>query len=87
MFNRDRICGIDVYILTAYFIDPKRICRSKKNHYRKDDCRGNGLWLQNGTNPIRDSFLVSIKETELISTKWVQAQCFPTMGKHFVYHS
>ena len=81
MFNRDRINGIDVYVLTAYFIDPRRICRSKKNPYRKEDCKANGLWLQNGTHPIHDSFLSSIKETEITSTKWVQGQCFPTMGK------
>lgn len=80
MFNRDTICGIDVYILTAYLIDPREICRSKKNSNRKKECQRNGLWLQNGIHPIRDSFFTSSKENEITSTKWVQAQCFPTMG-------
>ena len=86
MFNRDRIWGIDVYVLTAYFVDPKSICRSNDQRNRKETCKTSGLWLQNGTNPIRHSFLTSINENEISSTKWVQGQCFPTMGKHFSIH-
>lgn len=84
MFNKDTIGGTDVYILTAYFIDPRRICRSNDIHYRKEDCKVNGLWLQNGTDPVRDSFLSPIKESDINSTKWVQGACIPSMGKYLL---
>lgn len=81
MFNRDTILGTDVYILTAYFIDPKTICQSNGNTIRKLGSVGTGLWLQNGTDPIRDSFTVPINQSEIHTTKWVQGACFISMGK------
>ncbi len=81
MFNRDTILGIDVYILTAYFVDPKTICQSDETPNRKIGDTGTGLWLQNGTDPIVDSFLVPINQSEVDKTKWVKGACFPSMGK------
>ncbi len=85
MFNRDTIGGIDVYILTAYFVDPKTICQSTRDvkQFKKGDI-GTGLWLQNGTDPIRDSFTSPIEQSAINATKWVEGACFPSMGKRFL---
>jgi len=86
MFNRDIIADIDVYILTAYFVDPRTICSSGRDATRlKHEGTGTGLWLQNGTDPIRDSVEVPLYETSVNSTKWVKGQCFPSMGVHYWY--
>lgn len=82
MFNRDTIAGVDVYILTAYFVDPSTICTSGRDASRlKNEGTGTGLWLQNGTNPIKDSFSVPLYENAANNTKWVKGACFPSMGK------
>ncbi|CAF3346857.1 unnamed protein product [Rotaria sp. Silwood1] len=86
MFNRDTILGVDVYILTAYFIDPKTICTSDENtNYRDRHIVGTGLWLQNGIDPISDSTLIPINQTDADKTKWVKGACFPSMGVHYWY--
>jgi len=82
MFNRDTVVGIDAYILTAYFVDPTTICQSNSRDKGKT---GTGLWLQNGADPIRDSFHSPLHQTEISQTKWVQGACFPTMGIHYWY--
>jgi len=87
MFNQDTIVGIDVYILTAYFVDPATICQSDNVPNRKLGETGTGLWLQNGPDPIRDSFHSPKDQSGLNSTKWVQGRCFPTMGVHYWYDS
>jgi hypothetical protein len=85
MYNRDTIGGIDVYILTAYFIDPKTICHSDRdiNGFKKGDI-GSGVWFQNGTDPVRDSVSSPADQSEASTTKWVQGSCFPTMGKRIL---
>ncbi|UJR25952.1 hypothetical protein I4U23_007300 [Adineta vaga] len=86
MFNRDTIAGIDVYILTAYFVDPKTICQSDENsNLRKKGSIGTGLWLQNGTDPIQNSFSIPLDQSDADQTKWVQGACFPSMGKNSEY--
>ncbi|CAF3715712.1 unnamed protein product [Adineta steineri] len=85
MYNRDTIAGIDVYILTAYFIDPKTICQSDADNTRKVGTTGTGLWLQNGPDPIQDSFSSPMNQTDANKTKWVQGACFPSMGVHYWY--
>jgi len=86
MFNRDTIAGTDVYILTAYFVDPKTICQSDdKPNSRPIGTTGTGLWLQNGTDPIQDSFLIPMNQSDVDHTKWVQGACFPSMGVHYWY--
>ena len=82
MFNQDTIAGTDVYVLTAYFVDPKTICQAGRNAQAlKAQGTGTGLWLQNGTDPIRDTFVAPLLETDVASTKWAKGACFPTMGK------
>ena len=86
MFNQDTIAGTDVYILTAYFVDPKTICQSdEKINSRPKGTTGTGLWLQNGTDPIQDSFQIPMTQTEADNTKWVQGACFPSMGKNICH--
>lgn len=85
MFNRDTIAGVDSYILTAYFVDPSTICQSGRSAASlKTEGTGNGLWLQNGTNPIQDSVSVPMDEDSAVGTKWVKGACFPTMGMYLV---
>ena len=82
MFNRDTIAGIDVYVLTAYFVNPRTICQPGRVAQRlTTEGTGTGLWLQNGTDPIRDSFPAPLTEADVTGTKWVKGSCFPTMGK------
>lgn len=88
MFNEDNIGGVAVYILTAYFVDPKTICSQDGIPNRKEGATGTGLWLQNGVDPIRDSFTSPLSQSDINSTKWTQGQCFVSMGKHlFFIHS
>ena len=82
MFNRDTIAGIDVYVLTAYFVDPSTICTAGRDASRlKKEGTGTGLWLQNGTDPIQNSFQSPVQESDIGSTKWVKGACFPSMGR------
>ncbi|CAF4146660.1 unnamed protein product, partial [Adineta steineri] len=46
---------------------------------------GTGLWLQNGPDPIQDSFSSPMNQTDANKTKWVQGACFPSMGVHYWY--
>jgi len=86
MFNRDTIDGTDVYILTAYFIEPSTICTSGRDAARlKKEGTGTGVWLQNGTNPISDSVQAPLYENDVYTTKWVKGACFPSMGVHYWY--
>lgn len=80
MFNRDTIGGIDAYILTAYFVDPKTICSTTNVR----DEVGTGLWLQDGADPIADSVAIPMNQADAGKTKWTQGACFPSMGKQFV---
>ncbi|CAF3664420.1 unnamed protein product [Rotaria socialis] len=86
MFNRDTIAGVDLYILTAYFVDPRTICQSGRNpsHLNRDGT-GTGLWLQNGSNPIRDSIEMPLYDNTVSNTKWAKGACLPTMGYHYWY--
>ncbi len=84
MFNRDNITGIDVYILTAYFVEPNTICQSNRDikTFKQGDI-GTGLWFQNGTDAILYSSNVPMHQNEVNQTKWVKGSCFPSMGKRF----
>jgi len=86
MFNRDTVAGVDAYVLTAYFVDPSTICQSDRDGARlKREGTGTGLWLQNGTDPIRDSVLQPMQQSAVSATKWVKGSCFPSMGVHYWY--
>ena len=42
---------------------------------------GTGLFIQNGSSPLRDVIKIPQWETDLAQTKWNHGGCFPTMGK------
>ncbi|CAF1175274.1 unnamed protein product [Rotaria sordida] len=86
MFNRDQVLGIDAHLLTAYFVNPLTICSTGRDPSSlKHEGTGTGLWLQNGTDPIRDSIQIPLFESDLSPTKWDKGLCFPSMGKHYWY--
>ncbi|CAF1227527.1 unnamed protein product [Rotaria sordida] len=86
MFNRDMVNGVDVYLLTAYVVDPRTICSSTRDtNHREKNSVGTGLWLQNGSNPIDDSVPIPMSQTDADKTKWVKGACFPSMGIHYWY--
>jgi hypothetical protein len=87
MFNKETINNIDMYILTAYFIDPGLICTIGRTLSRLEhEGTGSGLFLQNGTNPIQDIIEVPLWENGTGKTKWVKGGCFRTMGESFCSH-
>jgi len=81
MYNTDTIGGVDVYILTAYFVDPQTICSSTDIPNRRLGDTGTGLWLQNGTDPIQNSFTIPLDQNKINETKWTLGHCFYSMGK------
>ncbi|CAF3042773.1 unnamed protein product [Rotaria socialis] len=86
MFNRATVAGIDAYVLTAYFVDPRNICTAGRDVARlKSEVSGTGLWLQQGSDPIRDSVQAPLYENTVNTTKWVKGSCFPSMGAHYWY--
>ncbi|CAF0866076.1 unnamed protein product [Rotaria sordida] len=86
MFNVEMINGIEMYTLTAYFIDPTLICTVGRTLSQLEhEGTGTGLFLQNGTNPIKDSIEIPLWEKDIGKTKWVKGGCFKTMGIHYWY--
>jgi len=77
----------DSYSMTAYFVNPSIICTSGRtaDDYAKDGT-GNGLWLQNGPDPLADTFMVPELESDIKPTKWGSGKCFWTMGQHYWYN-
>ena len=42
---------------------------------------GTNLYIQNGADPVADSLLIPMQESDLKDTKWTKGKCFPTMGE------
>ncbi|XP_054710838.1 uncharacterized protein LOC129220442 [Uloborus diversus] len=86
-YQLDKILGEEeVYFTTAYFVDPSIICNGGRTKEQfEEDGTGTGLYLQNGTDPIRNSVQVPLYEKDLEGTEWVKGQCFRTMGVHYWY--
>jgi charged multivesicular body protein 7 len=77
----------DYWTLTAYFVDPSTICTSGRSKEQlKQEGTGNGLWLQSGPDPIKDSVRIPINESEVKQTNWKLGKCFWTMGNHYWYN-
>lgn len=97
MYNREMINGVDMYTLTAYFVNPGRlekrhvpinasflatICSVGRTLSRlENEGTGTGLFLQNGSNPVQDTLVIPMWETEVAKSKWTRGSCFKTMGK------
>ncbi|XP_067132832.1 uncharacterized protein [Centruroides vittatus] len=83
-FQLDKIDDEEVYFLTAYFVDPQTICRSERSHDEFEENIGNGLWFQNGLDPI-DAIKVPLYEKNVTDEKWSKGGCFRSMGQHYWY--
>ncbi|GFQ91745.1 uncharacterized protein TNCT_337941 [Trichonephila clavata] len=89
VYQLDKILGEEeVYFLTTYFVNPDIICNDgrTKEQYEEEGI-GTGLWIQNGSHPIRDSKEVALYEKDLERTEWVKGGCFRTMGVHYWYRA
>ncbi|KAL5022526.1 hypothetical protein ScPMuIL_001681 [Solemya velum] len=72
--------------ITAYFVDPATICTLGRTQDEfNSEGTGTNLYLQNGTDPERDSILIPRRQQDIGSTRWVEGRCFFTMGKHYWY--
>nr|XP_042907952.1 uncharacterized protein LOC107440592 isoform X1 [Parasteatoda tepidariorum] len=85
----DKVLGEEeVYFLTSYFVDPNIICNEGRTREQYDEQGvGTGLYLQNGSNPIQNTFEVPLYEKDMEDTHWVKGGCFRTMGVHYWYNT
>ncbi|CAL1533127.1 unnamed protein product [Lymnaea stagnalis] len=74
------------WVISAYFVDPSTIC-TKGRTVQEFNAEGTGtnLYIQNSTSP-EHSVLIPHKEADIRGTKWVEGNCFLTMGKHYWYN-
>jgi hypothetical protein len=85
--NQNFVDDGDYWTITAYFVDPSTICTGgRTSDQLKQNGTGTGLWLQWGTNPLKDSILMPTSEEEVKKTLWKYGHCFWTMGNHYWYN-
>eukprot|EP00058_Branchiostoma_floridae_P022839 XP_002608329.1 hypothetical protein BRAFLDRAFT_89333 [Branchiostoma floridae] len=75
----------DMFVITAYFIDPASVCTGRSDATFTLEGTGVGLYLQNGPNPEADYELIPRDEDNLATTLWTKGGCFYTMGQHYWY--
>ena len=83
-YRSDKVLGEDVYLTTAYFVDPASICQGGRDQAAFDvEGTGNRLWFQNGPT-INNIHVapVTIAEADA-SDVWYKHFCFPNMGRHY----
>jgi charged multivesicular body protein 7 len=86
MINKNYIDDGDFWTLTAYFVDPSKICsEGRTTEQLLSEGTGTGLWLQQGPTAT-NSIKIPMTETEMRQTKWGYGKCFPTMGQHYWYN-
>lgn len=85
IYNPDTLNGQNVYVLTAYFVDPKTICTTgRANSDLTSTGTGTLLQVQNGTTP--DSLLLMPRDRPTaIAQGWSTNKCFVGMGYHNFY--
>ena len=71
----------DLYILTAYFTDPKTICSGVRK--TAAGYTGDNLYLAMNNGPVK----IPLKETAIGSTQWTKGRCFYGMGNYLVNFS
>jgi len=77
----------DFWTITAYFIDPSKICTTGRTSEQfQEQGTGTGLWFQNGTNPLQDLIQIPLLESDIKKTGWKFGHCFYTMGNHYWYN-
>ncbi|KAL4231141.1 hypothetical protein ACF0H5_008724 [Mactra antiquata] len=75
----------DNYFLTAYFVDPATVCAGRTAGQFASEGTGTGLWIQNGTDPVRDSITIPQRMSDADASKWTKGACFISMGVHYWY--
>uniref|UniRef100_T1J4X8 Uncharacterized protein n=1 Tax=Strigamia maritima TaxID=126957 RepID=T1J4X8_STRMM len=87
LYIEDNVSGNNSNVLTAYFVDPDIICTTgrTKSQYEAQKI-GNALYIQNGSNPLRDYIKVPLYENETVSNHWYKGSCFTSMGVHYWYN-
>jgi len=81
--QQDMVDGTAMHILTAYFINPDRICRGRTQAEFDREGTGNALFFQ---KPGRNNFeTIPLTQTGAVNSAWSQGQCFISMGMHFWY--
>jgi charged multivesicular body protein 7 len=79
----------DSYAMTVYFVDPSIICTTGRTAGDfASDGTGTGLYLQNGPDPLKNTFLVPELESDMKASYplWGSGKCFWTMGQHYWYN-
>jgi len=84
-YNPDTLNGEDVFVITAYFVDPTTICTSgRSSSDLKASGTGTATQIQNGPTPA-DLKLLPRQRSEAIAQSWSVNKCFVGMGYHNFY--
>jgi len=87
MVNHPYVDDGDCWALTAYFVDPSIICTTGRTADQfAQSGTGDRLMIQNGSNPLTDSWRVPTIQTEMDKTLWHRGKCLWTMGLHYWYN-
>lgn len=83
-YNLDIVNGIEVYLTTAYFVNPNIICNRGLTQRDLDtEGTGNVLLFQTGPTP-RDLYVAPLTAAAANrTTEWYEDNCFPNMGDHW----
>ncbi|CAH1257656.1 Hypp1872 [Branchiostoma lanceolatum] len=74
----------DMWLLTAYFIQPSDICSDGRTEAEyQDEGTGTDLYIQTGPNPTSDIMTIPLQQSDLEGTEWTEGKCFWGMGKHY----
>jgi len=81
-FQSDNVNGVDVYVATAYFVDPSTICTTGRTSDQLQTVgTGNVLQVQSGPTPA-SLRLMPRNRADAIAQGWTQDKCFVGMGYH-----
>ncbi|CAH1257654.1 CD209 [Branchiostoma lanceolatum] len=74
----------DMWLLTAYFIQPSDICSDGRTEAEyQDEGTGTDLYIQTGPNPTSDIMAFPLQQPDLEGTEWTEGKCFWGMCKHY----
>ena len=85
MYNEDVINGVDVYVTTAYFVDPNIICDAGRSQEGFDkEGTGYALFFQNGPTPDDIEAAPLTAEDAKKNEEWYGYGCIENMGEHWI---
>ena len=83
--NEDVINGVDVYVTTAYFVDPSIICDAGRSQKAFDkEGTGYALFFQNGPTPDDIEASPLTAEEAKKNEEWYGYGCVENMGQHWI---